>query len=232
MMPESMGIVGRSLFSFIHFSGLMPERRLALSRNMDYEQDVLAIANDIIGGLSKDSSWDDIERLLQESLGDADFTPIGCSYDEQLDFIAKYGDKAGVEFSGTFRLEDIWSVISDTAAETVRGLCNNELTEAFEALRKFMKEECLDFSQKVSENAHGWARHWGEDEKDSCTVYQYRNLEGEKIHIDVYEYLLYQTSEYWSDRESCRKQDKVKIWFEKHLEPDEVSEEENNFDAA
>lgn len=69
----------------------------------------------------------------------------------------------------------------------------------------------------MEENAHGWARHWGERfEREHCQVYEYRNLEHEGIHVDVWEYSA----------------DGLKLTFETRLSPDEVSEEENRFDAS
>ncbi len=78
-----------------------------------------------------------------------------------------------------------------------------------------MDDHGLEFENIVSGNYHGMFRHYAErTEGDDCQVYEYRNLEHEGIHIDVWDY----------------QKDGLEITFETH--PDKVSVKEKYFDAT
>lgn len=63
-----------------------------------------------------------------------------------------------------------------------------KVSEELQELQEFLESEELELSEATSNNPHEWWIHYAERDLDNCTVYEYRNLEGEKLHYDVYHY--------------------------------------------
>jgi hypothetical protein len=141
---------------------------------------------------------------------------IGLSVDDEIDLIEQFADDFGLDL-GSVTPDGLRNRIDGVATWIVRSLGEQEALEAIETLEKFMEEYELKFSNIVSGNNHGWARHFAErGEGDHCWVYEYRNLEGEEIHIDVWEY----------------KQKGLEITFEKYVDAEDVTDQEKYFDAT
>jgi hypothetical protein len=140
---------------------------------------------------------------------------IGLSLEDKIDLIEQFADECGFVI-GEVAPDNLRNRIEGIATWVVHYLSEQEAIEAIEALENYMKEHDLDFSNIVSGNSHGWARHYSErGEGDHCWVYEYRNLENE-IHVDVWEY----------------KHKRLEVTFEKYIDSADVTDEENHFDAT
>jgi hypothetical protein len=141
---------------------------------------------------------------------------IGLSLEDEIDLIEQYADEFGFVI-GEIAPDNLRYRIEGISTWIVRYLAEQEAMEAITALENYMTEHDLEFSNIVSGNSHGWARHYAErGEGDHGWVYEYRNLEGEEIHIDVWEY----------------KHKGLEITFEKYIDKADVTEEEKYFDAT
>ncbi|CAM2069124.1 hypothetical protein SCOR_27395 [Sulfidibacter corallicola] len=56
-------------------------------------------------------------------------------------------------------------------------------------LEDFAEEHDLTIDDLTDSNSYEWARHFDESyPNEHCAIFHYRNIEGEAIHVDVYEY--------------------------------------------
>lgn len=148
---------------------------------------------------------------------DLDETAIlDLSIEDKLSLIEQFSDECACMI-GAVSPRDIRKWIDVLATWIVFSLATQETMEALTTLEDFMEEHEFTFKNLVEGNHHGWARHWGErDEGDHCQVYEYRNLEGDEIHIDVFEY----------------KNKGLYLTFERYINKDQVSPEEARWDAT
>jgi hypothetical protein len=141
---------------------------------------------------------------------------IGLSMEDEVDLIAQFADDFGF-IIGDMKPDNLRNRIEGIATWIVCSLATQEVHEAINALENYMTEFDLEFSNIVTGNSHGWARHYAEREVGAHGwAYEYRNLEHEEIHIDVIDY----------------KHKGLKITFEKYIDAADVTEEEKYFDAT
>ena len=168
-------------------------------------------------GRKQIDSFDDCFNLIDESYVD-ETAVIELSLEDELTLVELYADDMGISLD-SIKAEDIRRFLETTSAMVVGYLAREKANQVVYDLKQFMEENDLDFENVASGNSnnHGWARHYAERMAgDDCNVYQYRNLEGEQIHIDVWEY----------------QKDGLKVVFETQLSPEDVGEEENRWDAT
>jgi hypothetical protein len=194
-----------------HSSGLNFEQQRAINELKD------TFIGDLLYKISNREihSCDDLREALTDCYVD-ETAVMDLSITDQIDLIEQYGDEYELHFEGVTP-DTIRFRIAVLSTFVVGCLAENETLKSIQNLEDFMIDYELEFKNIVYGNAHGWARHWDERmEGDHCQVYEYRNLEHEQIHIDVWEY----------------RRDGWELTFETHLSPKEVSYEENHFDAS
>ena len=153
--------------------------------------------------------------LLSETYCD-DTLAMDLSLDERLDLAEEYADDYGFEL-GEVTINNIRSRVETLAILVIHQLGLERAHEHLSTLMTAMDEHALSISHLRSDNPHGWARHYAERDEGPFQVYEYRNLEGEQIHVDLWEY-------YAIPGHS--------LYFEVWLDPEDVSVEENRFDAT
>ncbi len=81
-----------------------------------------------------------------------------------------------------------------------------------------MDEHELDFDDLVESNSYGMFAHFSESDSSTGhgTIYHYRNLEDEQVHIDVFEFHTIAGP----------------ISFEKRVDDKDVSEKERRWNAS
>lgn len=192
-------------------SDLNPEQKNAVinARNSILENIKYQLAHQQI------SSFDELrEAVFDHYIDETAIIDVGVA--DEIDLIEQYAKEYDIDL-GEITSENLRVAIERTATLVVSYLAESGAAVAVDRFEKFMKEHQLDFDNLVDGNHHGWARHWGERPAgDNCWVYEYRNLEGEQIHIDVWEY-----------RDSV-----FKLVFETYLAADQVSSAENRFEAS
>lgn len=103
------------------------------------------------------------------------------------------------------------------AAQTVEQLARSRVHDFLFHLSKLMIAYDLECTHWVPSCPHDWARHYGEsDIRDGLgTIFHYRNLENERVHRDVYEFV-----------------HEFGTWyFEVVVDDNQVTEEERNWEA-
>lgn len=88
--------------------------------------------------------------------------------------------------------------------------------EVFDEVADLLDDFDLPCTALLSANPYGCFRHYAERDEAPWHVYEYRNIEGEGIHIDLYEQDLYG----------------IRIYVRHQLLPDSVSLEEDTWDAT
>ena len=148
---------------------------------------------------------------------DLDETAIlDLSLEERLSLIEEFSEECSCVI-GAVRPQDMRKWIDVMATWIIFNLATQEAQAALTELEDFMEEHEFTFKNLVEGNMHGWARHYGErEEGEYCQVYEYRNLEGEGIHVDVYEY----------------SNNGLEVTFERYIPKDSVSQEEAVWDAT
>jgi len=80
-----------------------------------------------------------------------------------------------------------------------------------------LDDEELDLGDIQSSNPYGCFRHHSESYPDTnVTVYHYRNIENEQLHVDLYEYSTTGST----------------FYFEKQIDDEDVTEGERVFEAS
>jgi len=158
------------------------------------------------------NSFDDMRNNIDEyHIDESDILSIPT--DDRIDIVECYGDESGLEFSAD--TDGIRRQLEISTTIVIANLARESAYEALQSFEKFMEEHDLEFENIVADNNYGSFRHYAErGEGEHCQVYLYRNLEGEGIHINVWEY----------------KQDGLELYFE--TRPNEVSPTEEYFDAS
>ncbi len=161
------------------------------------------------------ASFEDMREVVYEYPAD-ETAIINLTAEDEISLIQAYADDFGIALENIVP-DNLRRIIEQTAALVAHMLAENEAMEAINKLKSFMERYGLGFENIVNGNNHGWARHRGErQEGEHCQVYEYRNLEHEQIHIDVWEY----------------KAHGVELTFEVYLDPADVSDEENRWDST
>ncbi len=185
------------------------------------EAAVLAVTERLLDDATDHLERQDIEDThdLYDMLGETPFDDtlaVDLSLDDRLSLAEQYADDYGFEL-GEVEIAHLRSRIETLAILVIHQLGLERAHEHLSALLTAMEEHGLSISQLRSNNPHGWARHYAERDEGSFQVYQYRNLEGEKIHVDLYEYHAIPGQTFY---------------FEVPVSPEDVRAEENYFDAA
>lgn len=156
----------------------------------------------------------------QEEIYD-NYIDDSCLYEldmyERIHLVTNFGDTYTDRINCA--INDLETTINEISVYIFRQLSEELASTILHDLKEFMDEYDLDTSNIVEDNNHSWAIHYGETDigKAKGNIYHYRNLESEQIHVDVYEYKLL-------DKRVC--------YFEKYIEEDIVTEEENNFKST
>jgi len=157
-------------------------------------------------------SLDDLHTVIDEHYID-ECAVLDVPTDGRIELIEFYSDEVGCDFSAD--ADNLRRQLETFGAFIVGEFARESAHRGINALQEFMDAHGFELKNMVGGNNHGWARHYAERaEGRDCQVYEYRNLEGEGIHIDVWEY----------------ERDGLQVYFE--TTPEEVSEEEQNFDGS
>ena len=96
-------------------------------------------------------------------------------------------------------------------------LCRQRMAEVLSDLESFMESEDLEVSDIRASNSYGWFRHYSESYPEpNVTVFHYRNIENERMHVDVFEYHV----------------SAGVVYFEKRVDDAAVTEAERVWDAG
>lgn len=115
---------------------------------------------------------------------------IGLTLDQQLEVVEEGADEHGFG-DLTFNLETLRSELESYAVLFIHMFAESRSYGIFEDLFDFMDENELEPEQMRESNNFGWHPHVAErDEGSSCTVYEYRDVEEQGNHVDVWEYRL------------------------------------------
>lgn len=171
-------------------------------------------ASDIIQG-----SWDSLEEL-EEKLQDYAYNICpynvegGTMHDERMNLVYHYEDEHGDIYLDC-KMDEINNVITQYALQGLSSLFLSAIRGLFtDKIESFMDENDLTLEDRTCYNFGDW-RHYRETDVEDGTVFHYRNIEGEQIHVDIYTLYL-KGSE---------------IHFRKNVDKSEVTQAENVFCA-
>ncbi len=137
------------------------------------------------------------------------------SMEERIRLLEDYGDEYGLEL-GDVTLESLSDRIDHLATLIVSFIAEARALEVVQAIEDLLDEHGLDISAVKGSDSYGYFRHYAEREECPWHVYEYRNLEGEGIHVDLYEYIV----------------EGHHLYVEIFLEKGSLSDEEENWDAT
>jgi hypothetical protein len=169
------------------------------------EGTIIMIDRDEIRGM------DGCYRFIEESHFDgADDCELNL--DDQLTLLEYHADDYDLSIKG-ISVEDLRTTIEELALELVSSLAQTEALSSISELEEIIDVNGFEFDEITASNPYAGATHRRESELNGCTIYEYRNLEGE-IHADVWEKEL---------------AGGVKVFLIRTLEPEHVSEEERSW---
>ncbi len=131
------------------------------------------------------ASFEELSDRIRETCHD-DCLAISLSLDERLTLVEEHLDDYGLELD----VSDMTQLRTriDSMAALIIGLMGEEQALAAIATAEDLVEELdLDFDALIDGSPYGMFRHYAEREQDPWYVYEYRNLEGEGIHADIFE---------------------------------------------
>lgn len=111
---------------------------------------------------------------------------LDLDLDDRLSLLEHYAADYGLEL-GTVALEDLRSRIETLTAMVVGSLGEERARDAFRHIEELLDEKDLPFDTLLADNPYELFRHFGERDEPPWHVYEYRNLEGEEGHVDLYE---------------------------------------------
>ena len=123
-------------------------------------------------------------RFVYDTFFD-DSLAISLTVDEQLTVIECEGHHHGVQCTD-LSINALRRQIEQATCLVLGHMAQARAHHLLNELQALMTKHHFDFDSIVSTNRFAWARHFAEDMRDDCQIYQYRNVEG--IHVDVWEY--------------------------------------------
>lgn len=161
------------------------------------------------------SSSEEANEIIQSYQID-ETAVISLSIDEKIDLIELYADDYDLELSHV-KPDNIRGILESISAHIIYLISESKAMEEVKNLFDFMEKNDLTVDNIVPSNQYWWARHyWEREEGDHCQVYEYRNIEEEQIHVDVYEY----------------KRGGMSVTFDVFINDNDVSFGERYFDAT
>ena len=140
---------------------------------------------------------------------------LDLDLDERLTLLEHHAVDSGLEL-GVVTLEELRSRIETMTATVVGHLGAERACAAFQHIEDLLDEKDLPFDALIASNPYGYFRHYAERDEDPWSVYEYRNLEGEGIHLDLYELTVADVS----------------LYARQELEAGSLSEEEETWEAS
>lgn len=137
-----------------------------------------------------------------------------CEYD-RVSLIQAYSPDKEMSLNPT----DLRCFIEQTASQIVLSLAKTQATATVLVLLDFLKEQGLTLANLASENGnhYGWAKHDAEYQAgDHCHVLVYRNLDGERNQVNVYQWDLAG----------------LQVVFERQISPSDTTQEGNTFQTT
>jgi hypothetical protein len=147
--------------------------------NHDVQQAVSDVASGMLEAVLYKLADEKVESFekCREAVSDTqmdDASIIGLSMADEVDLIEQFADEFGFDI-GDVKPENLRNRIDGVATWIVHYLAEQEAIKAVEALGNYMAEHELEFSNIVSGNSHGWARHFAEREVGAHGwAYEYR----------------------------------------------------------
>ena len=114
---------------------------------------------------------------------------VGCymATEDRLSALAIHGDDYGIEVNVT-RPGDLRFWIEQQACALAHYLGESRAVEVVDELAEILDDHEIELIDLDTRNPHESWRHYAEKSlSEKITVHEYRNLEGEGIHVDVYE---------------------------------------------
>jgi len=111
---------------------------------------------------------------------------LDLDLDERLTLLEHYAADLGLEL-GPVTLDDLRGRIETLTARIVGTLGEERAREAMREIEALLDEKDLPLEAAQTENPYGMFRHYAERDESPWHVYEYRNLEGEGLHYDLYE---------------------------------------------
>lgn len=135
------------------------------------------------------TTLDDLREAINDQPHD---DTVGCymATDDRLSALAIHGDEYGIEVTVT-KPDDLRLWIEQQACALAHYLGEARAVEVVDELTEILNEHEIDLTDLDTRNPHESWRHYAERYLSSeVVIYEYRNLEGEGIHVDVHEITL------------------------------------------
>lgn len=137
---------------------------------------------------------DDCREALHE-LSTDECLILDLDLDERLTLAENFAAEYGLEL-GEITLEDVRARIEAMAATIAGHLGAERANDAFQAIEDFLEEKDLAFEALMADNPYELYRHYAERDEGVWHVYEYRNLEENGTHVDIFEYTIAEISFY------------------------------------
>ncbi len=111
---------------------------------------------------------------------------VDLDLDDRLTLLDHYAQDYSLEL-GAVTIEELRSRIETMTAMVVGYLGDERARDAFREIEELLDDKDLPFEDLLADNPYELFRHYAEREESPWSVYEYRNLEGEGIHVDLYE---------------------------------------------
>ena len=183
---------------------------------------VECIIADVIYGIG-DGSLTDIKECLDfiDKTPDCDMAAVDLSLDDQFETI----DALDPSCRTLMRFKDVRSKLEEMAAELICQEAKRQARTVFEPFAELVESYGLDLADaEADDRGLGHFRHYAEREVDGCTVYEYRNADGE-VHIDLWHVHFQHTY-------AERTRTVGKLYIHQGLDADDLTPVELAFDAA
>jgi len=111
---------------------------------------------------------------------------LDLDLDDRLTLLGHYAQDYDLEL-GAVTIEELRSRIETMTAMVVGYLGEERARDAFREIEELLDEKDLPVEDLLADNPYELFRHYAERQEPPWSVYEYRNLEGEGIHVDLYE---------------------------------------------
>lgn len=164
-------------------------KNLSTAARAEIDERVIGILDNLRYRIrSKDvETFDDVRETVDETPYD-DTAAIDLSVADCVALIEDYAEDVGVEKINV-PAHELAMKIEEIAAQIACHFAIDQARELVDGLENLCDEFGFDASDLRPGNEFEMFSHASEDEPaDDCVVYQYRNLESEEIHVNVWEY--------------------------------------------
>ncbi len=111
---------------------------------------------------------------------------LDLDLDHRLTLLDHYAQDYDLEL-GAVTIGELRSRIETMTAMVVGYLGEERARDAFREIEELLDEKDLPVEDLLADNPYELFRHYAERDEPPWSVYEYRNIEGEGIHIDLYE---------------------------------------------